>query len=234
MTFPATPVRPTLSPHEYDRLVKLLTVHYAYPLRYPLAGAFFEELFAACVGGVREERKLLFDILKDGVGWSLKTLLWTRLQPEGTFEVVVQRCDILKDRSLNLNSPVEVLGRAILNHFNNFCRSSAREQTISDPRAAFLVRNRQERDFVFFQQRYRLYQAREVRWQWANEERRSLMGYVGDSLVLRWYRSGTQLFGVYRIPAEPHHFHIDWRRAGLEETIEFFTRAGIARAETEA
>ncbi len=38
-----------LLPAEYDRLVKLLTLHYAYPLPYPLAGAYFEELFASAV-----------------------------------------------------------------------------------------------------------------------------------------------------------------------------------------
>ncbi len=73
MTFSAIPVPATLSSSEYDRLVKLLTLHYAYPLPYPLAGAYFEELFANAVGGRREERKLLFDVLRNGTGWSLKT-----------------------------------------------------------------------------------------------------------------------------------------------------------------
>ncbi len=229
MSFPDSSTDVKLTPSQFASLVKLLTVHYAYPLPYPLAGGYFEELFAAAVRGTREPKKLLFDVLDGGTGWSLKTLLWTRLQAQATFEVVVQRCDILKDRKLSLASGEAVLGRKILQRFRNFCEGSAAKQGVSDPRAGFLIRNRAEREFVFFQQRYRLFDADEVEWRWANDDRRSLMGYVGETLVLRWYRSGTQLFGVYRIPAEPHSFVIDCRRASLDETIDFFLTTGIAR-----
>ena len=80
MTFPTSHVPERLPPTEYDRLIGLLTMHYSYPLSYPLAGAYFEHLFAAAVNGVRERRKLLFDVLRDGTGWSLKTLLWSSIQ----------------------------------------------------------------------------------------------------------------------------------------------------------
>lgn len=60
------------------------------------------------------------------------------------------------------------------------------------------------------------------------------MGYVGQTLVFRWYRSGTQLFGVYRIPSKAHRFQINWRRADLDETIAFFTRSGIVRVDPES
>lgn len=230
MSFPKTSVSSQLMPAEFDRLVKLLTVHYGYPLPYPLAGAYFEELFAASVGGKREPRKLLFDVIHGDIGWSLKTLVWSRLVSDATLEVVVQRCDILKNRELSLDSSEAVLGQNILEHFGRSCEASARMQAVKDPRAGFLIRNKKERDFVFFQQRFRLYDRREVEWRWANDDRKSLMGYADGSLVLRWYRSGTQLFGVYRIPRDPHSFAVDWRRAGLDETIQFFLNAGIARA----
>lgn len=119
MAFPTTPTSHTLPMDEYDRLAKLLTMHYAYPLPYPLAGAHFETLFAAA-GGQREERKLLFDVLRQKTGWSLKTLLTNR----DTFEVVIQRCDILRERAITLDSPVALLGERILSHFNEFCEVS--------------------------------------------------------------------------------------------------------------
>lgn len=231
MAFPTSAISPQLLPGEYERLVQLLTVHYGYPLPYPLSGAYFEELFAAAVGGKREERKLLFDVLRQNIGWSLKTLLWPNLQTGTQIDVVVQRCDILRNREVTLDLPPPTLGRHILDLFNGFCVASAHDQGVSDPRAGFLVRNRSERDFVFFQQRYRLYTPDEVEWAWANDGQRSLLGTVNGQLVLRWYRSGTQLFGVYRIPVDHHSFRIDWRRAGLEETIDFFLRAGIAHSE---
>lgn len=68
MSFSRASLPATLPPDEYARLVKLLAVHYAQPLPYPLSGAYFEELFAAAVGGRREEKKLLFDVLTRALG----------------------------------------------------------------------------------------------------------------------------------------------------------------------
>jgi len=209
---------------EWEKLVKLLTLHYSYPLRYPLAGAYFEELFAEAVGGNREERKLLFDVLRGPTGWSLKTLLRATPASAAGFEVVLQRCDILRDRNLSLSDSPEKLGDHILAHFNAFCERAIEVQQVDDPRAAFLIRNRPERRFVFFQQQYELYAPGQLTWQWANDERRSLLAFAEGRLVFRWYRSGTQLFGVYAIPADAAEFEIDWHRADLDETVEFFKR----------
>lgn len=223
----------TLPAEEYDRLVKLLAVHYAYPLPYPLAGAYFEEIFAASVNGQREPRKLLFDVLRGQVGWSLKTHQARKLKGD-TFEVVIQLCDILKDKTISLASSIEVLGAHILRHFNTFFDISVKRQRVTDPRSAFLIRDRNQKNFIFFQKQYQIYQADELTWRWANDDNRSMMGFVNDKLVLRWYRSGTQLFGVYQIPFDAHVFHINWTRAGLEETINFFTNQGIAEITKES
>lgn len=216
-----------LEDSEYGRLKKLLTLHFTHPLPLPLGGGYFETLFAQTVGGIREEQKLLFDVLKGSVGWSLKTLLKTGNADQ--FEVVIQRCDILRDRSVKLDDPVSMLGLKILEHFSAFATRSLAQQNVTDARGGFLLRDRREQRFMFFQERYKLYQPGEVEWRWANAERKSLMGFVDGTLVLRWYRSGTQLFGVYRIPADAHRFEITWRRAGLDETLAFFEQYGSAR-----
>lgn len=223
----------TLPAEEYDRLVKLLTVHYAYPLPYPLAGAYFEEIFAASVNGQREPRKLLFDVLREQTGWSLKTHQ-ARKSRGDSFEVVIQRCDILKDKSISLESPVEVLGEHILRHFNIFFNTSISRQEITDPRSAFLLRDRDQKNFIFFQKQYDVHTSDELTWRWANDDNRSIMGFMNDELVLRWYRSGTQLFGVYRIPLDAHEFQINWTRASLEDTINFFISQGIAQINKES
>lgn len=235
LTFPKRAIEAGLPRVVYDRLIKLLMLHYAYPLPYPLAGANFEVLFASAVEGEQVEGKLLFDVVHKQTGWSLKTLKVTRAQLNsgGTFEVVLQRCDILKDRALSLDSPTELLGERILSHFGAFAGSSYEKQGLNDPRAAFLLRDRSERKFAFFQQRYRLYDSSEVDWKWATEERKSLIGSVAGSKVLRWYRSGTQLFGIHSVPKDAHSFEIVARRADLDETVEFFSQQGIARAKPE-
>lgn len=227
MTFPESVVSSRLPSDEFVFLARLLGVHFVLPLPYPLSGAYFEEMFAAAVGGHRATKKLLFDVYKGDIGWSLKTLLWHTQATD--FELVLQRCDILSDRSLTVNHPVSLLGQRIVDHFNQFCLRSLHEQQITDPRAAFLIRNRAETDFVLFQQRLRLYGSEEISWRWANSEQRSLMGYAGDQLIFRWYRSGTQLFGVYPIPPDAHRFAIEWHRADLKQTVDYFQSLGVLR-----
>ena len=211
-----------LAAPQSSRLVQLLSMHYSYPLPYPLSGSYFEELFATAIHGRREKRKLLFDVCQGSIGWSLKTLLWSNLEPETSFEVVIQRCDILKDKALSIQSDVVTLGRRILQHFNRFGEESLHKQDIDDARCGFLLRNRAERDFVFFQQRYQFYSDGGVIWRWANSDQRSLLGFRDGKLVLRWYRSGTQLFGVYSIPGDANTFRLDWQRVDLDATLAFF------------
>ncbi len=155
ISFPRTTIASTLPSLEYDRLVKLLAVHYAYPLPYPLAGTYFEELFASAVSGEREKRKLLFDVLRGRTGWSLKTAQQTKSRGD-LFEVVIQRCNILKDqdRTITLDSPIEVLGERIVEHFNKFALNSYATQDVEDPRAGFLIRDNAEHSFIFFQRNY--------------------------------------------------------------------------------
>ena len=207
-----------LNPEEFSRLLELLKLHYSFPLPIPLSGKY-ELLFAKAVQGVQEQRKLLFDVYHQGVGWSLKTFQTASQQ----FEVVIQRCDILSDASVALDDPEDKLGLKILERFYTFADISATEQRVSDPRAGFLLRDKQEKNFVFFQQSYERHAPSDVKWRWANDDRKSMMGFVNGTLTFRWYRSGTQLFGVYRVPEDAHHFQIDVTRASLEDAVRFFS-----------
>jgi hypothetical protein len=220
------PGRPRRIEHQHP-VKQVLELHLAYPLPYPLAGAYFEEIFAYTVGGTREPRKLLFDVVKGTVGWSLKTLQWQDLKPGASFEVVIQRCDILKNASLTLAATeLAALGAAILSHFKTFADLSAQVQVVDDPRAGFLIRDL-ENNFVFFQSAYRAHPEEELTWEWGSERRNSLVGRLGSKIVLRWYRSGTQLFGVYTIPDDAHVFHIDCERASMTDTLEFLEERGL-------
>lgn len=166
---------------EFERLLELLRLHYAFPLPIPLSGKYFELLFAKAVKGTQEEQKLLFDVHRDGTGWSLKTFQ-TR---NNKFEVVIQRCDILKDPMVSLADPVERLGQKILERFSAFIHHSADRQAVIDPRLGFLLRDKSERNFVFFQQAYKTYAPGDVQWRWANDEHKSIMGFVDSQLTFR-------------------------------------------------
>ena len=214
----------------YDLLVKLLTIHFVYPLPYSVSGAYFEELFAYVVGGQRESRKLLFDVYHNSVGWSLKTKVESsRIDFDSTFSVVLKRSDILKNRSLSLNSPAQDLGNYVIADLQNFYSISVQQQSITDSRIAFLIRDTKERNFFLFQQRYQPYDQSAIKWKWANERQNSIIGYFNDIPVLSWYRRGTQTFGIYKIPPDAHKFIIDWKRADLDITIEFFEQMGLVQ-----
>lgn len=230
MQFNQPPVPAKISSDQYDLLVKLLTVHFVYPLPYSVSGAYFEELFAYVVRGQREARKLLFDVHRDGIEWSLKTKVEsTRISFNSNFTVVLKRSDVLKDRSLSLNSPAQDLGDQVIVDLQSFYSISAQQQGITDPRIAFLVRDTQERNFFLFQRRYLPYEPSHITWQWANERQNSIIGYYNNSPVLSWYRSGTQTFGIYQIPPDAHNFSIDWKRADLDTTINFFEQMGLVQ-----
>lgn len=162
---------------------------------------------------------MLFDVHRGGIGWSLKTSQTNNNQ----FEVVIQRCDILKDPTVSLDDPVERLGQKILERFFAFVDLSSREQSVIDPRVGFLLRDKSEKSFVFFQQAYKKYVPNNVQWRWANDGRKSIMGFVDERLTFRWYRSGTQLFGVYHVPIDAHQFVINVQRASLEQAMQFFS-----------
>ena len=208
---------------EVELLIKLLNVHYSYPMPCSLAGTIFEELFASAIKGRKADKKLLFDAYKDDIGWSLKTLQWVKRTTGSSFELVLQRCDILKDKSLNIDLPENVLGLRIIEHFSSFYFTSVKEQKIADPRSCFLLRNKEETSFTLFQQRYQLYSADQIEWKWSNPEKNSLIGTCNDKLVYRWYRSGTQLFGCYTVPNDAHIFDIRWQKLSIDDILEIIS-----------
>lgn len=226
---------------ECETLTELLKVHYAYPLEYPLSGPAFEIIFASSVNGKREARKLLFDVLRDNIGWSLKT---SQVSPASLsagkgFEVVLQRCDILSNKSLSVQTPPAELGKHILAHFYRFYEHSIQEQKVEDARTAFLLRAEvsyhskapaspeQEHKLVLFQEQFRLYNESDVVWGWANDGGKSLLGKVNGNSVLRWYRSGTQLFGVYYVPEDVCRVSIPSRRVTLTQMLDYMGELGI-------
>ena len=226
---------------ECEALAELLKLHHAYPLEYPLSGPAFEIIFARSVKGERETRKLLFDVLRGNIGWSLKTsqVVLNALNTGSSFEVVLQRCDILSNKSLSVQTPPSELGKHILAHFYRFYEDSIQKQKVEDPRTAFLLRAEvkdqlkapapaeQEHKFVLFQEQFRLYSEQDVVWEWANDGGKSLIGRVNGRSALRWYRSGTQLFGVYYVPEDVCRVSIPNRRVTLNQMLSYLAELGI-------
>lgn len=193
----------------YSRFINYIKLHYAYPLPFDLSGAYFEEIFALSVNGKRGIGKDLFDVTRGTVGWSLKTTQWYPRANKRHFEIVLKRSDILRDdnlRGLYEEARPEELGSLIQKDLQDFLDLSKQKQGVEEARIAFLLRNRTETQFILFQVPYQIPQ--NLRWERGNQSnRKSLIGFDGNRKVLRWYRSGTQTFGVYNVPDAPSEAH---------------------------
>lgn len=178
---------------------------------------------------IREGRsKRLFDAISpDGTGWSLKALLWTRLEPGDSFEFVIQRADIFKKadklgfpEGLNHSSPPEALGQALVRHWNQKARADARAQGVSAPRLAVLLKSPSRRRFVYMEFPYPPLDERQFQWRWSREDHLGLQGLRGGKVRLKWYHGQKQLFQVYEIPAEAFRFDLEWERLEIPSLLE--------------
>lgn len=213
----------------YNKFLNFIKLHYAYPLPFTLSGAYFEEIFALSVNGKRGTGKDLFDVTKQSTGWSLKTVQSDSKTERSYFEVVLKRSDILRDDSVRNSyetATPEELGRLILRDLQEFLDLSKEKQGVKDARIAFLLRNREETHFTLFQIPYQI--PKELTWRRGTEtSRKSIIGFDKDGKVLRWYRSGTQTFGVYKIPppSEAHSFRVTKNRTiNAEDMLELIDR----------
>ena len=180
---------------------------------------------------VREGRsKLLFDCVDSSVkrGWSLKSLQWSRLDVGTSFEFVIQRADIFKKAEelgfdeLTVNSPEQVLGRAVVRHWNEKLTKDAEVQGVADPRMAMLLKSRDRERFVYMEVAYPRLSAEEFEWRWSNPSKQGLQGWRKGTLKLRWYPNQKQLFECFPIPEDSYRFRVSWDRLALPAFIDLF------------
>lgn len=220
-------IDPRFTQEQIDKLKQFINIHLSLPMKYELAGSNFETLFALMIGGKRETRKLLFDVIKDTTGWSLKTL-----QTNGNkFEIVLKRCNVINKDLAWQTSDAQIIGDAIIDNVNEFYSKSVLKQDVADKRLCILLASKDAKTYRIFQQKLAVYEKDDIEWRFSKQDKngnekpeiKSLMGYHEDKLVYRWYRSGTQLFGVYDVPIDIQSFSLDVRDISFESLVGIFT-----------
>ena len=121
-----------LTAENEERLIKGLEAAISVPLIDSIEDYIWESIFCY-VKGIKYidpfyniRSKKLFDVTDNvnNIGWSAKALQWT-LTPGGEFELVIQRADVFKKAEmlgfpgLNINSDPNVIGAALLKHWQN-------------------------------------------------------------------------------------------------------------------
>lgn len=180
--------------------------------------------------------KQLFDVVtSDGRGWSLKTLLWGRLDAGTEFEFVIQRADIFTKaialgflKGLSVDSAVHELGTALVKHWNEKYLRDKTVQKVTDPRIAILLKNGQRRRFVYVEFAYPPLDEKDFTWVWSREGGRGLKGIKDGKVHFKWYYGQKQLFQVFRIPPGAYSFEVNWKRADLASFVAK-TRNGFAK-----
>lgn len=175
--------------------------------------------------------KRLFDIVdhKHSIGWSAKALQLNtdNLHYGRQFELVIQRADIFKKSKilgfdfLDRNSPTDDLGRAILRHWYQKVNEDARIQGVQDKRICILLKTRDKTQYALLEQEIPIYSEDDLYWQWTDESRTGLQGFLkkSDTLVFRWYPNQTHLFECFVLPEDAYMFDLTPQRLPIEELI---------------
>lgn len=133
-------------------------------------------------------KKLLFDAVnpKDGIGWSLKAV---QKKPAvgATFEVVIQRADVLKKRAalgfpnLTLASSPQTIGAAVLKHWQDKIAADSQAQQVRRPRVAILLKSRDHRRYALLEQDVVRYSKSTLAWSWTDKDHNGLQAKRKDT-----------------------------------------------------
>ena len=158
------------------------------------------------------------------VGWSLKAV--QKSPVSSSFELVIQRADILKKRKalgfpkLTLKSSANDLGRAILAHWNKKINEDMKNQGVDRPRVAILLKSSDHRRYALLEQDLHKFTPSELIWSWTDETRTGLQARRKDnSVALRWYPNQKQLFESFTLSAECYRFEVNPDPLSLDDFL---------------
>ncbi len=172
--------------------------------------------------------KLLYDVVdkEKRIGWSVKSLQWA-FYPNCEFELVVQRSDVYKKSielgfpALDENSDPDLIGAALLKHWNNKIETDATIQEVQSKRIMVLLKTVDKKRFAILEEDIRQYNASDITWQWTNEKRNGLQGIRKNDgrCIYRWYPSQKQFFERFVLPDTSQILCIDPKRLTKKEIV---------------
>ena len=181
--------------------------------------------------------KRLFDVVdeKNQIGWSAKALQWSLKFPT-EIELVIQRADIFKKaellgyESLSKETDEQILGEALIKHWNSKIIEDARVQNVLDLRICILLKSKDRKRFAYFEEKMHVYNANELTWRWTDESKTGLQGSLKESglKIFRWYPNQKQLFERFQLPEETYNFELSPRRLPIAKALSVIAASLIA------
>ena len=172
--------------------------------------------------------KLLYDVVdkENRIGWSVKSLQWA-FRHHCEFELVVQRSDVYK-KSINLGFPAlnndsdpNLIGAALLTHWNHKIETDATIQGVQSKRIMVLLKTIDKKRFAILEEDIHQYNVNDIAWQWTNEQHNGLQGIRKNDgrCIYRWYPSQKQFFERFVLPDTTQMLYIDPKRLTKQEIV---------------
>lgn len=214
-----------LSEIEIKKLKVALSNFFAFHFNNDLSGENFESIFAFVKGAKvdpAKKSKKFFDVVKDGRGWSLKTLTDKSdkffRDSNIKFDLVLQRADIEGKYKISMTETPQSIGNEIIKLYNSLLETFMEKQHVKKPLIGFLLRSYDNKNFIYFEKDLVPFNAANVKWAWTKDTNKSLCGSVDGNIRLIWYKTGRQLFGRYRVPDDAIKFSISWIKKLFDDT----------------
>jgi hypothetical protein len=240
-----------LADEEKERLIRGIQAAYALPFIHDITDYIWEAIFSYAknvvavdpLGNTRSKK--LFDVvdkkltLVEGlIGWSAKAIqLDTTLTRPRFLQLVIQRADIFKKSGhlgfdkLTIDSPADILGRALLVHWQMKIETDAVSQGVSDKRICLLVKSKNRRNYYYYEDSIATYLPDDLEWRWVTPEKLGLQGVrkTDRRVIYTWYRNQTQFFESFILPEDTWGFTLQPYRLPLAETVDMLVnRLGTA------
>lgn len=172
--------------------------------------------------------KKLFDVVDNNhsIGWSVKGLQ-SNVQPGGEFELVIQRADVFKKAKdlgfepLSIDTPPQILGNAVLKHWNLKISNDAISQKVTDKRVAILIKSKNRTRFSYMEKDLTIYNEEDIIWNWTDEKKIGLQGRrkSDNFCIFRWYPNQKQLFERFILDKNTFYFDFQPQRLPIETVV---------------
>lgn len=198
-----------LTDEELDRMKSGLKTAMAIPFIDDIEDYILEAIweYARDIDGIDPfyniRSKKLYDVVdtKTKIGWSVKSVQWA-FYDGCQFELVIQRADVFKKAEslgfppLDKNSDPDIIGAALLKHWEQKVIEDAVEQGVTSKRIMVLLKSEDKKRFAVLEEDIKQYSADEIKWQWTNSQKNGLQGLrkSDNFCVYRWYPSQKQFF----------------------------------------
>lgn len=174
--------------------------------------------------------KRLYDVVdtRTQTGWSVKSIQYS-YAPCSRIELVIQRADIFKKAHilgfeyLSKDTDTQILGRALLKHWQDKVDEDAIIQRVTSKRVFILLKQKNSTgQYSLFEEDLHHYTPEDLVWQWTDDSKTGLQGVrLSDGQVIyRWYPNQKQLFEGFFLPLELTDIRVTPIRLEIAQVVD--------------